>query len=170
MRPLPLRVLWLALPLAALAACADEPVVEAPEDTAARPAPAEQPVADPAAVRGEIEAANRRFADALDRGDVPGAVQVYAEDARILPPDMAPAEGRQSIEQFWAGVVQQLGIGGVQLTTEEVEVFGDAAYEQGTYQFSTNQGPARGKYLVIWTRTPAGWKWRRHIWNPSPAG
>ena len=164
---LPLRTLWLALPLLALAACADEPVVEAPEDTAGEPAPAAEPAADPAAVRAEIDSVNRQFADALNRGDVPGAVGVYAADARILPPEMAPAQGRQSIEQFWAGGVQQLGISGVQLTTDEVEVSGDLAYEQGRYQFSTNQGPAQGKYLVIWTRTPEGWRWSRHIWNPG---
>lgn len=163
----PLRTLWLALPLLALVGCADEPVVEAPVDTAGEPAPAAEPPADPAAVRAEIEAVNRQFADALNRGDVAAAVGVYAPDARILPPEMAPAEGRESIEQFWAGGVQQLGISGVQLTTEEVEVSGDLAYEQGRYQFSTNQGPAQGKYLVIWTRTPEGWRWRRHIWNPG---
>lgn len=167
MRPLPFRTLWLALPVLALGACADEPVVEAPEDEA--PEAVAEPAADPAAARTEIEAANRRFAEALNRGDVAGAVQVYAQDARILPPEMAPAEGRQAIEQFWAGGVQQLGISGVQLTTEEVEVFGETAYEQGRYQFTTNQGPAQGKYLVIWSRTPEGWRWRRHIWNPSPA-
>lgn len=166
---LPPRTLWLALPLLALTACADEPVVEAPQETAGQPAPAAEPEMDPAAVRGELEAANRRFAEALSGGDVAGAVQVYATDARILPPDMAPTDGRPGIEQFWAGGVQQLGISGVQLTTEEVEVSGDLAYEQGRYAFTTNQGPATGKYLVIWTRTPEGWKWRRHIWNPSPA-
>ncbi len=166
------RALWLALILAVPSGCADEPVVEAPIGADSAPAAAEsalaEPAVDPAALRAEIEAVNRQFAEALDRGDVASAVQVYTDDARILPPDMAPAEGRPAIEQFWAGGVQQLGIGGVRLTTEEAEAFGEMAYEQGRYAFTTNQGPAQGKYLVIWSRTPDGWRWRRHIWNPTP--
>lgn len=173
--PLVPRLPLLLASLLVLSACGREPAAEpaAVDTTAAAPAgpvaPAE-PRVDPAAVRGEIEAANRRLAEALSQGDVAGFVQGYATDARILPPEMAPAEGRESIQQFWAGSVERLGIGGVQLATDEVGVFGDTAYEQGRYRFDTNQGPAQGKYLAIWKRTPEGWQWHRVIWNPSPGG
>jgi ketosteroid isomerase-like protein len=162
------RTLWLTVPLVVLFGCAEEPATEEAAVATEEVATAE-PEVDPAAVRSEIETVNRQFVDALNSGDFAGASRVYTEDARILPPDMAPTEGRQNIEQFWAGGVQQLGIRDVQLTTDELEVSGETAYEQGRYQFNTNQGPAQGKYVVIWKRTPEGWRWHRDIWNPSPA-
>ena len=125
---------------------------------------------DVAAVRSTIDATNTRHAEAFNRGDVPGFVRGYAEDARILPPDMEPVDGRAAIEQFWAGATQQMGIRDLRLTSDEVEVFGERAYEQGRFEFMTGQGPARGKYIMIWRREPTGeWKWYRDIWNLSPA-
>ena len=169
MRPLT-RTLLLAASLLAIG-CSREPRAAEPTTTAAEQADsaAAEPEVDPAAVRAEIESVNRQHADALSRGDVAAFVQVYTEDARVLPPEMATLEGRTSIEQFWTGGVQQLGIRDVQRMTDEVEVHGDAAYEQGRYQFTTNQGVAQGKYILIWKRTPQGWRWHRDIWNPTPA-
>lgn len=171
MPPVP-RVLLLLASLLVVSGCAREPAAEpaAVDTTTAAPAPPAAPPVDPAEVRGEIEATNRRLAGALSQGDVAGFVQGYAVDARILPPEMPAAEGRESIQQFWAGSVERLGISGVQLATDEVGVFGDTAYEQGRYHFDTNQGPAQGKYLAIWKRAPEGWQWYRFIWNPSPGG
>lgn len=37
----------------------------------------------------------------------------------------------------------------MQLTTEEVDVMGDTAWEVGTGTFDTNQGPVNAKYVVI---------------------
>ena len=132
-----------------------------------------RPEADPsdaAAMRRVFEATNARHAEAFNRGDVAGFASVYAEDARILPPDLEPVHGRPAIEQFWAGATQQLGIRDLRLTSDEVEVFGERAYEQGRFAFETSQGPARGKYIVIWRREPGGeWRWHRDIWNLSPA-
>ena len=163
------RTLLLAVPLLVVGCSRERPAESATAGTEQVDSAASAPRVDPAAVRAEIESVNRQHAEALSRGDVPGFVQVYADDARILPPDMAAMEGRQSIEQFWTSGVQQLGISNVQLTTDEVEAFGDAAYEQGRYQFNTNQGVAQGKYIVIWKRTPQGWRWHRYIWNPTPS-
>lgn len=163
------RTLLLAAPLLVVGCSRERPAERATAATEEVDSAAATPAIDTAAVRAEIEAVNRQHVDALNRGDIPGFVQVYTEDARILPPDMASMDGRPSIEQFWTGGVQQLGIRDVQLTTDEVEVYGDAAYEQGRYQFNTNQGVAQGKYIVIWKRTPQGWRWHRDIWNPTPA-
>ena len=125
---------------------------------------------DAAAVRRDLEATNARHAEAFNRGDVAAFARVYTEDARILPPDMEPVDGRAAIEAFWAGATQQLGIHDLRLTSDEVEVLGATAYEQGRFAFGTSQGPARGKYIVVWRREPDGeWRWHRDIWNLSPA-
>ncbi len=129
----------------------------------------EAEVSDVDGVRRAIEATNARHTQAFNQGDVPGFARVYTEDARILPPDQEPVDGRAAIEQFWAGAAQQLGIRDLRLTSDEVEVVGERAYEQGRFEFATAQGPARGKYIVIWQREPGGeWRWHRDIWNLSP--
>lgn len=153
----------LALPL--IFACAE------PDDTAvvetSEPA-TEQPAADPAEVRSEIEATNREFAARMNQGDVAGFAGVYTDDAVIYPPDMEPTRGREAITEFWQGGSEQLGVANLQLRTEEVEVIGDSAWEVGTATFDTNQGPVSAKYIVIWKRTPEGWRWHRDIWNMNP--
>lgn len=156
------------LPLAMLVACA-EPATEEEAVIATEEVSPAVEAADPAAVRSEIEAVNARHVAAFNQGDIAGFAQVYTEDAQILPPDMPMVEGRQGIQEFWTGGAQQMGIRDLRLTTEEVEVFGDQAYERGTSYFMTNDGPATGKYVVIWKRTPEGWKWHRDIWNSDPA-
>ena len=130
----------------------------------------EAEASDVAAVRRAIESANAHHTEALDRGDVAAFAQVYTAEARILPPDMEPLDGRAAIQQFWTAAVQQLGLRAPRLMTDEVDVFGELAYEHGRFEFATNQGPVRGKYLVVWRREPAGeWRWHRDIWNYSPA-
>lgn len=155
------------LPLAALLACA-EPATEEAAIATEEVSPAVQ-VADPAAVRTEIEAVNAQHVAAFNQGDIAGFSEVYTEDARILPPDMPAVEGRQAIQEFWTGAAQQMGIEDLRLTTEEVEVAGDQAYEEGRFNFMTSDGPAQGKYIVVWKRTPEGWRWHRDIWNSTPA-
>jgi ketosteroid isomerase-like protein len=127
-------------------------------------------VTDVEGVRRIMESTNARHAEAFNRGDVAGFARVYAEDARILPPDAEPIDGRAAIEQFWAGAARQLGIRDLRLISDEVEVLGERAYEQGRFEFMTGQGPARGKFIVVWRREPDGeWRWHRDIWNLSPA-
>jgi ketosteroid isomerase-like protein len=127
-------------------------------------------VTDVEGVRRAIEATTARQAEAFNRGDVAAFAAAYAEDARLLPPDLEPVDGRVAIEQFWAGATQQLGIRDLRLTSDEVEVFGERAYEQGRFEFATTQGPVRGKYIMVWRREPSGeWRWHRDIWNLSPA-
>jgi ketosteroid isomerase-like protein len=157
------------VPALALLACAETETEMDAAPAAEEIAPAAVEAADPAAVRQETDRMNAQFVEAVNRGDAAAAAQVYTEDARILPPDMAPIEGREGIQNFWAGGLQQMGMRDVQLTTDELEVAGDQAYEQGRFRFNTNQGPAQGKYIVVWRRTPEGWRWHRDIWNTSPA-
>ena len=134
------------------------------------PVQSEAQPSDATAVRRALEATNARHAQAFSRGDVAGFASAYAEDARLLPPDMEPVDGRAAIEQFWVGTAQQLGIRNLRLTSDEVEVFGERAYEQGRFEFATAQGPAQGKYIMVWRREPGGeWRWHRDIWNLSPA-
>lgn len=125
--------------------------------------------ADAAAARAAIAATNARHAQAFNQGDVAGFARVYTEDARILPPDMEPVHGRAAIAEFWAGAAEQLKIRELRLVTDELEVVGARAVEEGRVELQTGQGLVRGKYIVVWRREPdGGWRWHRDIWNFSP--
>ena len=154
--------------LSLLSACAEVEEASVATTTAA-PATAEVAADDAAAVRREIEATNARFLEAYNRDDVAGFADVYTGDAVIYPPDMEPIRGKEGIRKFWQGGHDQMGIRNVRLTTDEVETIGDTAWETGRANFDTGQGPVAGKYMVVWKKTPEGWRWHRDIWNMNPA-
>jgi len=124
----------------------------------------------PEQVRSAINEGNRRFMDAIARGDVDAVADLYTEDARVLPADALMAEGKGGARAFWDGAIQQLGLRRAELETMEVEASGDLAYEIGRFTL-TLQPPgaqsvtARGKYAVVWKHVGDEWKLHVDIWN-----
>ena len=121
------------------------------------------------AIRQQIDAANRGFVEAVGRGDVEAATQVYTDDATILPPGHKQVTGRSDITAFWAGAAQQLGISGAMLRTTELEVIDDrTAYELGEFRLDGASGPIdEGKYVVVWRQSNGTWHWHVDIWNSN---
>lgn len=121
-------------------------------------------------VRSAVNDGNRRFMDAIARGDADAAAALYTENARVLPADAPMAEGQAGARAFWAGAIQQLGLRRAQLETIDVEASGDLAYEIGRFTL-TIQPPgteaviARGKYAVVWKHVGDAWKLHVDIWN-----
>jgi uncharacterized protein (TIGR02246 family) len=158
----------LLFPLALLAACS-QPEAKMEEVPAGASAFTDASAAA-ATARTAIDQANTAAVQAWNQGDPAKFAQVYSEDATIYPPDMEPIQGRQAIQEFWKAGGEQMGIKNLKLTTRELEVAGDWAYEQGTGEFDTNGGQVNVKYVVIWKKQADGsWKWHRDIWNMSPA-
>lgn len=121
--------------------------------------------------RQEIERINQEHVDRYNQDDVAGFTEVYTEDAVLYPPGQPAIEGRQAIQQFWQGGHDQAGIRDVNLTTEEFQAMGDQAWEVGTADYTTNEGPVSGRYMVIWQRGPDGeWRWHRDLMSPGPSG
>ena len=123
-------------------------------------------------VRQEIEARNREFMAAFNRGDAAGVAAAYTEDARVLPPGSEPLSGRQAIQQFWQGVMG-MGVRGVELRTEHAESVADLAYEVGSAILKIQ--PEGGsettdtvKYVVVWKRRAGGpWQLAVDMWNSN---
>ena len=120
-------------------------------------------------VRENIDKTNAHFVSSINRGDVAAAAEGYTDDAIILPPGHEPVRGRSAIADFWAGVAQQLGVTGVELTTTELTPNGSSAYEVGAYRMTGASGTiGEGKYVVIWKHDSDGaWKWHVDIWNSN---
>jgi uncharacterized protein (TIGR02246 family) len=116
----------------------------------------------------QIEAANAEFAAAYARGDAKAVAAMYTERAHVFPPNSELVKGRADIEKFWQGAMDG-GIKGVAVKTSEVEAFGDALVEEGTYTLFGKDGAAldKGKYLVLWHRVEGAWKLHRDCWNSS---
>lgn len=118
-------------------------------------------------IRSAIDAANRGFVDAINRGDLDAAMEVYTDDAHILPPGAPMVRGRPAIRDFWAGAAEQMGITGVGLETVELREAGDGqAQEIGRWVMHGADGElGRGKYVVNWKDDGGRWRWDWDIWN-----
>jgi uncharacterized protein (TIGR02246 family) len=103
---------------------------------------------------------------------------LYADDAVLMPPAMPRVTGRENIRRFWAQIWPLKAA--LTLTTASVRVAqaGDLAVEEGDWVWSapspTGDQLDKGKYLVTWIRTTAGWRVMQDMWNsdqppPGPA-
>jgi ketosteroid isomerase-like protein len=122
---------------------------------------------EPAAAIAE---ANAALSAALAAGDLDSIVAGYTEDAMFMAPNAPAAKGHDAIREAFAGFLA-MGAGSLQLTTDELEVFGDTAHEVGRFVLEGADGSHmdHGKYIVIWKRTDDGWKLHRDIFNSDMA-
>src|SRR5688500_15127703 len=102
--------------------------------------------------RQAIDATNRRFEAAIAAGGSTSPMgELYARDARILPPGAPLMQGRENIGRFWQGAVQQLGIQRAELQTLSLDIHGEAAHEVGYGTLSLAGGQqVVAKYVVVW--------------------
>jgi uncharacterized protein (TIGR02246 family) len=127
---------------------------------------------DMTGIRQAIEAANDKFGESVRKGDGAALAALYADDARLLPPNGEMLQGTTDIKAFWTGALQ-MGIRDANLTTLEVIGMGELACEIGKYDLTIKpegQGTIEdmGKYVVMWKRSSNGaWKLYVDIWNTS---
>jgi len=120
-----------------------------------------------------IKKLTRDFVEAYDRRDAAAAAELYAEDAKLLPPNMEIVIGKQAIQAFWNGAMQM----GAQIDLKAVEVVADEAlaYERGIITITFKPDAARqtmnkGKYITVMKRQKDGsWRVVADIWNSDPS-
>ena len=117
-------------------------------------------------IRNAIEAANKRFVEALSKGDAAKIADMYAEGARVLPPNSPMVQERQKIQEFWQGFINTGAK--LSLSTSDVEAQGNVAIEVGTYELiSPDNKRDAGKFVVVWRRHKKDWKLAVDIWNSN---
>jgi ketosteroid isomerase-like protein len=117
-------------------------------------------------IRNAIEAANKRFAEALGKGEAGKIADMYADGARVLPPNSPMVQERQSIQEFWQTIIN-MGAK-LSLSTATVEANGDVVHEVGTYEMILPDNKRdSGKYVVVWKREKGDWKLAVDIWNSN---
>jgi ketosteroid isomerase-like protein len=156
------RLLSAVVPAVLLAACSPGRSTPAADTTAASAAGVAAPAsADKDSVRREIEAANTRFIDAMNRGDTVGMYADYAGDAVLMMTGSPALRGRVAITQTLNQMMTQVTLKDPKFHIDDVLLGGDLAVETGSYEWTVvpKQGkpaPDKGKYVVVWQRQADG--------------
>ena len=121
--------------------------------------------------RTAIAANTKQFIEAFNKGDAAAVANMYAVDARLLPPNGEMAEGRANIQKFWQGAISA-GLKMVSLDAIDVDAQGNIAVEVGTYTITVpGSGNVtttdKGKYVVVWKREGRSWKLAVDIYNTN---
>ncbi len=110
---------------------------------------------------------NKKLCAAVANGDAAAAAALYAQGARLMPPNMGIVES-PDLASYWQGAID-MGIVDATLTSDTVDVYGDTAIEVGAYVLF---GPDRieidnGTYLVVWRNEDGTWKLFQDIFNTN---
>lgn len=117
--------------------------------------------ADPSVITARSEA----WEAALNAKNLDALVDLYTSDARILPPNGKMSSGSAAVRaQF--GAMLDAGLSG-ELTSVEVMVSGDVAYNVGTFVMRSGDDIVNtGKYVETWRRGDDGqWRISNDIFN-----
>lgn len=158
----PIRSVALVLCALALAACSVRSAHEIDLSTS-RPDAGEV---------AQIEEAARRFSAAYVAGDVETMVSLYTTDAVIFPNNSEAIAGHDAIRRYWALPPGQR-VTMHRSTPTEIRIDGSHAYDHGVYEVAGERngaawGPNHGKYVIVWRRTPQGWRMHLDMWNSRP--
>ena len=126
-----------------------------------------------------IDAANASWARLTAAGHADSLAQYYHPNAVILPPNMPPVHGRDSIRAFFA-VLNTMSSPPPVLTVraESVWASGPKAVELGRWHFAWPAAAKRppgapavdsGKYIVRWVKDSTRWLMAQDIWNSDVA-
>lgn len=121
-----------------------------------------------------IRAGTAGWIAAYNAGDADAIVPLYTEDAVVMAPGAAVANGQSAIRQFLVKDIAGSRANGVTLvlgSTHDVGVSGDLAWDSGNYSVRDKSGATidTGSYLAVWRKTGDKWKCIRDMWNSDRA-
>ncbi|MCD2258800.1 YybH family protein [Psychroserpens luteolus] len=93
----------------------------------------------------------------------------YTADAKIFPNNKEIIEGTEAIINYWK-LPKGVSIKYHKVTSHEIKILGDEAYDYGVYQGATLLGSGeevswKGKYVIVWKKENNTWKMYLDIWN-----
>ena len=108
-----------------------------------------------------IAASNGVFFQAFVKGDSALFIDRYARDCWIMPPNAQALCGKDAPLEFFKLAYNRFGVRNGKFIT--IDVFGDGVEfvtEVGFWQlFGADNRPLDdGKFVVLWKKTPDGWK------------
>jgi ketosteroid isomerase-like protein len=123
---------------------------------------------DLAKAKKQIEAVNKTFFRAFAKGDSSLFIGCYTEDSWIMRPNAPSLCGVNAPLDFFRSAYKNAGIRNGEFIS--VDLFGDGGEfitEEGFWRTfdAKNQPLDNGKFLVLWKKTPDGWKRFRDSFN-----
>lgn len=112
------------------------------------------------ALRDEVEQLNQAFGKAVANQDLDAVMELYAPDAKLLPPGAPMMEGADAIRGFFQAMLDA-GVRGLELDSAVVDGSDDFGVDVGRYRL-TLQPPGgesmidEGKYIVVLKRQSDG--------------
>jgi uncharacterized protein (TIGR02246 family) len=128
--------------------------------------------ADSATFQVVADSANAALDSAFRRGDAAAATALMTDDVVLAlecVPDWVGRDAvRTNLGQFFAGNA----VAAFTLTPDEIEAYGDLAYERGTFTWASGpkgqptSSPRQARYSLVRHRGPDGvWRIRRYLEN-----
>jgi uncharacterized protein (TIGR02246 family) len=113
---------------------------------------------------------NEIFMETFKKGDAKGMGELYTEDGQVLPPNGHTVKGRHAVGDFW-GATMDMGVKSIKLTTDEVELCGDMAFEvsQAELYGEGEHMLDEMKYIVIWKKVNGEWMLHRDMFSSNRA-
>lgn len=117
-----------------------------------------------------IQESNAIYFDSFKNNDPSIFIDRYADDASILLPNAPQIYGKEGAAKFFRKAYDEYGLrGGKFITTA---VYGDGVEyvtEEGLWQSFNSKGELMddGKFLVLWKKTPKGWKMFRDSFSSN---
>ncbi|MET3025559.1 hypothetical protein ABXT06_02670 [Flavobacterium sp. UW10123] len=117
-----------------------------------------------------IQESNAIYFNSFKNNDPSIFIDRYADDASILLPNAPQIYGKEGAAKFFRKAYDEYGLrGGKFITTA---VYGDGVEyvtEEGLWQSLNAKGELMddGKFLVLWKKTPKGWKMFRDSFSSN---
>lgn len=127
-----------------------------------------------AAVRSAIDKGNAQWSEGWRKGDAAMVAALFAEDGVQLASSGKVIKGPQQIRERQKAAMQGADPGvKVTVTTTNVWLDGDTAYETGKYKYEYTEkgkpGTDEGQYVTVWKRQKDG-SWKLSMDMPVPKG
>jgi ketosteroid isomerase-like protein len=115
-----------------------------------------------------IEASNKLYFQAFVKGDSSILIDRYTKDCWIMAPNTPALCGEDAPLEYFKTAYNKSGLRNGKLIT--IDVFGDGVEfvtEEGFWQLfdADNKLFDNGKFLVLWKKTPGGWKMFRNSFS-----
>lgn len=125
------------------------------------------PAPDIDSVKSALASVNKLYGEAYRTGDSSLFLNCYTPDGAVMAAHAPVLHNRNELLLFYKAAYQT-SIRNVVFTT--VELYGltnEYVTEQGVYELfdADNHSLGKGKYLVLWKKTAAGWKRHRDMFN-----
>lgn len=126
---------------------------------------------DPLAeAKAAIAESNAIYFTSFEKHDATIFIDRYADDACIMMPNAPHLCGKTEIENFFKAAYDEFGLRGGKFVT--TAVYGDGkeyVTEEGLWQSLNQKGELidDGKFLVLWKKTPKGWKMYRDSFSTN---